>query len=132
MRQFLRMAMIGLLAVGAAWPETAQAVLHRQKLSLTGCRGYLSSKGLVTYTDSFGERGMPDGQRLVIVIENVSLPPGTELLVYVNGNEVGTMTLDNRRGGRFVIESKFRQPAPPISLGSFVVLKRIDGSNVMW
>ncbi len=132
MRQFLRAAIISLVVAGAAWPQPAEAVLHKQQLRLTGCRGYLTSKGLVTYTDSFGEKGIPDGQKLVIVIENVALPPGTELLVYVHGTEVGTMKLDKRRDGRFVIESKFRQPAPPIAIGSFVVLKLIDGTNVMW
>ena len=132
MRQLLRAAVIGLVVVGAAWPQPAAAVLHKQQLSLSGCRGYLTSKGLVTYTDSFGEKDTADGQRLAIVIENVALPPGTELLVYVHGNEVGTMKLDKRRNGRFVIESKFRQPAPPITIGSFVVLKLVDGTNVMW
>ena len=132
MRQFLRAAVIGLVAVGAAWPSSVEAILQKQQLRLTGCRGYLTAKGLVTYTDSFGEKGMADGQKLVVVIENVSLPPGTELLVFVHGNEVGTMKLDKQRDGRFVIESKFRQPAPPITIGSFVVLKLIDGTNVMW
>lgn len=132
MRQFLRAAVIGLVVATAAWPQSAEAILHKQQLRLTGCRGYLTAKGLVTYTDSFGEQGLPDGQRLVIVIENVALPPGTELLVYVHGNEVGTMKLDKQRDGRFVLESKFRQPAPPITLGSFVVLKLADGTNVMW
>ena len=132
MRQFLRAAVIGLVAVGAAWPSSVEAILQKQQLRLTGCRGYLAAKGLVTYTDSFGEKGMADGQKLVVVIENVSLPPGTELLVFVHGNEVGTMKLDKQRDGRFVIESKFRQPAPPITIGSFVVLKLIDGTNVMW
>lgn len=132
MRQLLRAAVIGLVAVGAAWPQSAEAILHKHKLPMTGCRGYLAAKGLATYTDSFGEVGVPDGQKLVIVIENVPLPPGTELLVYVHGSEVGTMKLDKKRNGRFAIESKFREPAPPITLSSFVVLKLIDGTNVMW
>ena len=132
MRQILRAAAIGLMVAVAAWPQSAEAILHKQQLRLSGCRGYLTSKGLATYTDSFGEQGMADGQKLVIVIENVALPPGTELLVYVHGNEVGAMKLDKQRDGRFVVESKFRQPAPPITLGSFVVLKLIDGTNVMW
>jgi len=131
MRQLLRAAVIGLV-VGAVWPQPAEAIFHKQQLPMAGCRGYLAAKGLVTYTDSFGEKDTPNGQRLVIVIENVPLPAGTELLVYVHGSEVGTMKLDKRRGGRFVIESKFRQPAPPITIGSFVVLKLIDGTNVMW
>ena len=132
MRQYLRAVVIGLAVVGVAWPQPAAAILHKQQLRLAGCRGYLTSKGVVTYTDIFGEKGTPDGQRFAIVIENVSLPPGTELLVYVHGNEVGTMKLDKQRNGRFVIESKFRQPAPPITISSFVVLKLIDGTNVMW
>lgn len=132
MRRLLRTAVIGLTMAGAACPQSAEAIFHKHQLPMTGCRGYLAAKGSATYTDSFGEVGIPDGQKLVIVVENLPLPPGTELLVYVHGNEVGTMKLDKKRNGRFVIESKFRQPAPPITLGSFVVLKLEDGTNVMW
>ena len=132
MQQLLRAAMIGLMVVTAAWPPSADAFYHKQQLPLSGCRGYHSAKGIVTYTNSLGETGAPDGQRLVIVIENVALPPGTELLVFVHENEVGTIKLDKRRGGRLVIEPTFRQPAPAISAKSFVVLKLIDGTVVMW
>jgi hypothetical protein len=132
MRQLLRAVVIGMVVASAAWPQPAEALFHQQQLRLTGCRGYLASKGVVTYTDSFGTIGTPDGQKLVIVVENVPLPPGTELMVYVHGNQVGTLKLDKQRNGRFVIGSNFRNPAPPITLGSFVVLKLDDGSNVMW
>ncbi|MBC8113601.1 MAG: hypothetical protein H7062_04435 [Candidatus Saccharimonas sp.] len=132
MRQLLRAAVIGLVLSVAAWPPTAEAVYSKTQLPLTGCRGYHSARGIVTYTNSLREKDIPDGQRVVIVIENVALPPGTELLVYVHENEVGTIKLDKRRGGRLVIEPTFRQPAPAITTSSFVVLKLIDGTTVMW
>lgn len=132
MRQLLRAAVIGLIVVGAAWPQSAEALYRKKQLPLNGCRGYHAAKGFVSYTSSVGEKDIPNGQRLVVVIDNVPLPPGTELLVYVHENEVGTIKLDKRRGGRLVIEPTFRQPAPPIANGSFVVLKLIDGTNVAW
>lgn len=132
MRQLLRAAVIGLVMVGAAWPQSAEALYRKKQLPLNGCRGYYSAKGFVTFTSSFGEKDIPNGERLVIVIDNVPLPPGTELLVYVHENEVGTIKLDKRRGGRLVIEPTFRQPAPSITASSYVVLKLIDGTTVAW
>ena len=132
MRQLLRAAVIGLMVVSAMWPQSAEALFRKRLLPLNGSRGYFAAKGLVTYTSSLRERDQPDGDKVVIVIENVALPPGTELLVFVHENEVGTIQLDKRRGGRLVIEPTFRQPAPPITAGSSVVLKLIDGTVVMW
>lgn len=132
MRRLPRLTVIGMLLTGLLWPQPAQAVFERLRLPMTGCRGFLNAKGSVTYTNSLGETDYPDGQKLVIQIENVPLPPGTELLVYVHEEQVGTLTLDKRRGGRFEIESKFRQHAPKITTGSFVVLMLDDGTKVMW
>lgn len=132
MRQLLRAAVIGLILTVAAWPSTAEAIFHRKQLPLIGCRGYHTAKGTVTYTSSLGEKDSPDGQKLVIVVENVPLPPGTELLVFVHEVEVGTLKLDRRRGGQVTIEPSFRRPAPSITNGSFVVLKLINGTNVVW
>jgi len=132
MRQLLRAAVAGLILTAAAWPPSAEAKLLRKQLPLNGCRGYHAAKGTATYTSSLGEKDHPDGDKLVIVIENVPLPPGTELLVFVHEVEVGTLTLDKRRGGQLTIEPTFRRPAPPITSGSYVVLKLIDGTNVAW
>lgn len=123
---------MGLMLTFAVWPSKTEAKHLKKQLPLTGCRGYHTARGTATYTSSLGETDYPDGDKLVIVIENVPLPPGTELLVYVHEVEVGTLKLDKRRGGRLVIEPTFRQPAPAISTGSFVVLKLIDGTNVVW
>ena len=135
MNRLLRAAVFGLigLAVGlSALPQSMEAATYRKQLPLRGCRGNLHAKGTATFTNSRAETSTPDGQKLVIVIENVALPPGTELLVYVHESEVGTITLDKQRNGRFVIESDFRQLAPTLSTGSFVVLKLENGTNVMW
>ena len=132
MRQLLKRMAIGAVALGLAWPQTLEATYQQKRLPLTGCRGYQTSKGTATYTNSFGERNIPDGESLVVEIENVPLPPGTELLVYVHEKEVGTIKLDRRRGGRVVIEPTFRQPAPSLANGSYVVLKLVDGTNIAW
>lgn len=132
MRRLFRACLLGLVLVNSGWPQPAEAVLYKQQIRLTGCRGFLAAKGMATYTDSFGETKTRDGQTLLIVVENVPLPPGTELTVYVHGNNVGTMTLDRQRNGRFLIESSFRKPAPPLNLGSFVVLKLPDDTSVIW
>ena len=135
MNRLLRAALFGLvgLVVGlSVLPQSMDAATYRKQLPLRGCRGNLHAKGTATFTSSRAETSTPDGQKLVIVIENVALPPGTELLVYVHESEVGTITLDKQRNGRLVIESDFRQLAPALSAGSFVVLKLENGTNVMW
>ncbi len=132
MNRLLRVVLLGIAVGLTVWPLSMEAATYRRQLPLTGCRGNLHAKGTATFTSSRAETSTPDGQKLVIVIQNVSLPPGTELLVYVHEKEVGTMTLDKQRGGRFVIESDFRQLAPTLSTSSFVVLKLENGTNVMW
>ncbi len=132
MNRLLRVALFGIAVGLAVWPQSLDAAIRRKQLPLTGCRGNLYAKGTATFTNTWAEASSPNGQKLVIVVQNVSLPPGTELLVYVHEKEVGTMTLDKQRGGRFVIESDFRQLAPALSTGSFVVLKLENGTNVMW
>jgi hypothetical protein len=132
MNLLLRTALLGLAVGLIAWPSPTDAAFRKTQLPLRGCRGNLHAKGTATFTSSYAETSTPDGTKLVIVIENVALPPGTELLVYVHESEVGTIKLDKQRGGRFVIESDFRQLAPALSTGSFVVLKLENGTNVMW
>jgi len=132
MRQLLRAAVVGLILAAAVWPSTAEAKHLKTLLPLSGCRGYHTAKGMATYTSSLGEKDHPDGNKLVVVVENVPLPPGTELLVFVHEVEVGTLKLDKRRGGQLTIEPTFRRPAPSINSGSYVVLKLIDGTNVVW
>jgi hypothetical protein len=132
MRQLLRLAVIGLIGIGVISPQPAAAVFSRTRLPLQGCRGFLAATGSVTYTKSYAETDMPDGEKLVITVNNVPLTPGTELLVYIHEKEVGSLKLDKRRSGRFEIKSSFRRLAPPITSGSFIVLMLDDGTKVMW
>ncbi len=132
MPRALTLTTIALFATLALGSQPAHAIFHKTRLTLAGCRGFLAATGSATYTSSVGETDYPDGEKVVIEIRNVPLPAGTELLVFIHENEVGTIKLDKKRNGRLVLESKFRQLAPPLKLGSFIVLKLEDGTSVMW
>jgi hypothetical protein len=135
MNRLLRIACTGLVGLTLAFvasPQPMEGASHRMQIPLRGCRGNLHANGTATFSSSYGETSTRDGQKLVIVVQNVALPAGTELLVFVHENEVGTMKLDKQRNGRFVIESEFRHQSPSLGIGSFVVLKLEDGTNVMW
>ena len=99
---------------------------------LSGHNAYRLATGKVTFSESIGQPKRDDGTTLVIEISNVPLPAGTELIVYVHEEEVGTIKLNKQRGGRLVLESTSKKAAPRIKPGSFVTLKLDDGTTVMW
>ena len=128
----LRNVLFAVALLAVACPHQAEARITRTQMPLCGCRGYTAAKGSVTCVESVGEPGRNDGTTLVIEVGNVPLPPGTELLVFVDDAQVGALKLDKNQNGRLVLETKFRKPAPKIKVGSFVVLKLDDGSTVVW
>ena len=132
MLRAIRNVLFGLALLGLAFPQCADARVIRTFFPLSGHRGYISAKGNVTFVDVLGEPGREDGTTLVIEVSTVPLPPGTELLVFINDVEVSTLKLDKEQNGRLVLEGKSGKPAPKVKVGSFVVLKLADGSTVIW
>ena len=130
--QRLRIAFFAGIVMCAVWPSPVEAVLSRTRIPLSGRLKNLYAKGFATYTDSFLEKNIPDGKRLLIVVENISLPPDTVLLVFIHDTQVGTLTLNKQRAGRFEIVTDSKTRVPSLTLSSTVDLKLADGSNVMW
>lgn len=129
--RFSLMALV-FAALAVACPLEAEAIYRQVRLPMAGCRGFLHAKGSVTFTDVQAEKGIPDGQTFLLQVDNVPLPPGTELLVYIDGDEYATITLDKKRSAMLQVKSSFSTQAPVIKPSSYVVLRLIDGTNVMW
>ncbi len=128
-RSVLFAAVVGFVVL----PLPCEAYVQWVKVPLTAHRGHAGGKGMVTFTESFGETSQDDGAKIVIDISNVPLPPGTELVVEVHEKEVGTVKLDSKRGGRLVLESKFGKSVPRIHTGSTVTISLPGGGGtVLW
>lgn len=127
-----RFPLVICIAFATAIPAPCQAYVEYVRLPLCGCRDYAVGKGSVVFTESFGEKTRSDGGTLIIEVSNVPLPPGTELRVCVHERDIGTLTLDKRRNGRFVLEGNEKKAVPKVNSGSIVVLKLANGMTVMW
>lgn len=119
-------------AIALSIPTPCQAFVHRLQIPLIGGRAHSGGKGMVTFVEAIGETNRTDGSTLVIEVNNVPLPPGTELSVSVHEREIGFLKLDKRRSGRLVLESTAKKSVPRIAPGSFITLKLPDGSTVLW
>ena len=67
----------------------------------------------------------------MVEIRNVPIKPGTTLLVYVSEILVGTIKLDAARNGKLKVVASSRNFVPPISAGTVVEIKTIDGHQVL-
>ncbi|MBS0203328.1 MAG: hypothetical protein JSS49_10545 [Planctomycetes bacterium] len=127
-----RFPMVMCVIATFAAPLPCQAYVETLRLPLCGCRDYAVGQGSVTFTESFGEKTRSDGGTLIIEVSNIPLPPGTELRVIVHDREIGTLKLDKRRNGRFVLEGTAKKAVPKLTSGSSVVLKLENGVTVLW
>lgn len=118
--------------VAAAWTAPCEAFVRRLQFPLSGHRNYGSGSGQVTFSESFGDVGRSDGVTLIVEVNNVPLPPGTELAVLVHEKQVGRLKLDKLRNGRLVLESGPGRRVPRLSAGSFVTVALPAGATVLW
>ena len=72
-------------------------------------------------------RVRPDGSRLKVEVEDVNLPAGTVLNVFLNGTSIGSLTINSFREGQFEIESNNGGIVPSVTAGSFVEVKTQAG-----
>jgi hypothetical protein len=72
------------------------------------------------------------GGSWIVEVNNVPLPPGTNLEVVVHGREVGTLMLDKERNGRLVLASTTKQAIPQLTESSIVTVRLPAGARVMW
>jgi hypothetical protein len=111
--------------------EPAWAYRWESRIPLMGCRGHYAASGSARYIRIRGEN-KTSSEQLVIEIRNVPLPPGTILVVYVEDEAIGTIRLNEKQAGQLILESSFRKFIPPIDAGTNVVVKTVQGRDVMW
>ena len=133
MRSLLRGAMLSLCLIATAWPTRCEAYVRRYQFPLSGHGAYAAGRGQVSFAERFVESGYSDGATLIVEVTNVPLPAGTELLVYFDDKELGTLTLNTARDGRLVLESTAQKAVPRLSAKSLITLRLpAGGPIVIW
>lgn len=123
-------AVVGCLVTAIATP--CLAYVDQIQMPLTGHRIYASASGTATFTEGFGQ-DQDRGAVLTIEVQDVPLPPGTQLDVLVDDRELGVLTLDRQQRGTFKADSRTKkQLIPRLKTGSRVVLKLSGGPVVLW
>ena len=109
--------------VGGA--TTAWANSDDQRITLTGSAAFPNAKGTAKYRDRGGER------EFQVEVENVRRLAGRTLSVFVNGNKVGSMTVNTLGEARFNRNTDLGQRVPVIRSGSRVQVKTAAGRLVV-
>lgn len=114
-------AFVASLALTSLTP-VAQAA-NDIRISLKGSAQYPNAKGTAKYRDRGGE------QEFQVEVENVKKLAGKKLSVFVNGNKVGTMQINQFGVGRLELNSSQGDKVPAIKSGSKVKVK--TGAGVL-
>jgi hypothetical protein len=69
--------------------------------------------------------------KLQVEVQDVNLPAGTALNVFVGGQNIGTLTIDALRAGRIERETGQGQAVPAVSDGTAVAVRSQAGANVV-
>lgn len=69
--------------------------------------------------------------RLKVQAQDVNLPAGTILNVFVNGTSVGSLSINSFRQGELQLESNNGQSVPNIAAGTTVVVKSQVGATIV-
>ena len=73
-----------------------------------------------------------DGKRtLEVEVEDVNLPAGTVLGVFVDGNKIGSLTINSFREGKLELETEDGQTVPNVSPGTQVIVKTQAGATIV-
>ena len=75
-------------------------------------------------------RSRPDGRDFRVQVENVNLPAGTALNVFVNGARIGALTINTFRQGELERNTNDGHVVPVIGDGTTVAVKTAAGSTV--
>ena len=120
-RRLFSFAAMALLAVAPALLD-AKSGETRLRAQLTGARiEGLTPSGHAEFRASSGR------MRLNVQVEDVRLPVGTSLDVYVDGNKVGAITIEAViLGGELELNSQDGAVVPNVSRGSVVVVRQGD------
>ena len=112
--------------------EPACAYKRESRIPLSGCRGHFAASGSARFVAMRNEPRQTDHEELIIEIKNVPLPPGTKLIVYVSDEVVGYINLNAKQSGSLTLTSSFGKIIPEITAGTSILIKTINGRDVMW
>ena len=120
------------LALVSCWSTPAWAFKRDVRIPLLGCRGHFNASGSARSLTVRNEPSTLKLDELTIEVRNVPLKPGTVLVVYVDDETVGNIVLNSRQSGTLKITSETRKFVPTINWGTSVLVKKVDGSIVIW
>jgi len=126
----LRLLLTTLISLSFAIP--ASAINTESRIPLMGCRGHYAASGSARYVTIRNEQKKADEEITTIEIENVPLPPGTVLVVYVSDKQVGIIKLDAKQAGKLTLKSGSKSYPPPIDPATTVHIKTRAGKLVLW
>jgi hypothetical protein len=69
--------------------------------------------------------------KLEVEVEDVNLPAGTVLNVFVGGQQIGVITLNTLRAGEVELETERGQTVPAVSNGTSVAVRNQAGANIV-
>ncbi|HEX6182481.1 MAG TPA: hypothetical protein VFZ44_01125 [Pyrinomonadaceae bacterium] len=69
--------------------------------------------------------------KLQVEVQDVNLPAGTVLTVFVGGQQFATLTIDSLRAGRVEHETERGQAVPAVTNGTSVVVRNSSGANIV-
>jgi hypothetical protein len=117
-------AMLLTMVAGFTVPVTAEAAAVRLRTKLTGpAIGGEVPHGVA----KFRERANGN-RRFSTEVEDVNLPAGTVLHVFVNSTELGTITLSALQKGELEVKTRDGGVVPPMAKGDVVTVK--DSGNI--
>ncbi len=130
--KMLRILALGVVVSTSILPTSCEAYVRHLRLPLAGCHKYAVGKGSVTFAQNYSDAVRDGGGSLIVEVNNVPLPPGTNLEVMVHGKQVGTLMLDKERNGRMVLASTTKQGIPQLTEASIVTVRLPAGARVLW
>lgn len=119
-----------LVVTGLATP--AWAYKREVRLPLHGCGGNITAVGSARYSIKRNEPDVPYHEALTIEVRNVALTPGTVLVIYAGDEFVGNVTIDAKQSGSLTVTNENRRYVPSLNWGTSIMIKKLDGSLVIW
>ena len=116
-----------LLLAPAAFADGGSSTETKIEAALSGAAiGGLTPKGEAEF-----EQKSDGSRKLEVEIEHVNLPPGTVLDALVDGQKVGSLTLDSLMAGKLELETEHGQTFPLVNSRTRVVVADANGNTIV-
>jgi hypothetical protein len=129
MKWLMRVCLLLVLVECTASP--AWAYRRDFRIPLLGCHEYFYASGTARYVAKLNEAKVTRYEEVTVEVKNVPLKPGTVLVVEIDDETIGNITLDARQSGILTVTTETRKYIPFIKAGSNVSIRKVDGSVVL-